>query len=155
MSPDHVAVAQFWQRAHRATHLGNAQVLPQAWAFGATKHHADELLALVLAGIKRATASALWDYAAEGEEVPQVGELSIILDGDGAPRALIETTHIDLFPFNEVPADHAYLEGEGDRTLGAWREIHERYWRQYSLNSRGFTPDMPVVCERFEVRYHE
>lgn len=102
---------------------------PEAWAFGATPEHADELLALVLAEIKVGTASSLWDYEESGDPLPVVGELSIILDGSGAPRAVIETTAIDIVPFDEVDEAHAYAEGEDDRTLAQWREVHERYWR--------------------------
>ncbi|MFB8188319.1 ASCH domain-containing protein [Microbacterium sp. NPDC055988] len=125
--------------------------LPEAWAFGATPEHADELLELVLAGIKVGTASSLWDYEQSGDPLPVVGELSIILDGAGAPRAVIETAAIDVVPFDEVDEAHAFAEGEGDRSLAHWREVHERYWRRHSENPRGYAPDMPVVCERFRL----
>ncbi|WP_166972974.1 ASCH domain-containing protein [Brevibacterium atlanticum] len=125
--------------------------VPEAWAFGATADHADELLDLVVSRIKTGTASALWDIEADGESVPEVGELSIILDGQERPRAVIETTAVDTVPFAEVTAEHAWSEGEGDRTLEAWREIHERFWREHGR--REFAVDMPVVCERFELIY--
>ncbi|WP_454118225.1 ASCH domain-containing protein [Microbacterium lacticum] len=124
---------------------------PAAWAFGATPAHADELLGLVLSGVKTGTASSLWDYEHAGDPIPEVGELSIILDGRGAPRAVFETTAVRVVPFGDVDADHAWSEGEGDRSLTAWREIHERYWRAHSESPRGFAPDMPVVCERFRL----
>ncbi len=124
---------------------------PSAWAFGATPAHADELLELVLKGVKTGTASSLWDYEATGEPLPEIGELSIILDGRGSPRAVIETTDVQTVPFHEVDDEHARSEGEGDRTLAHWRAVHERYWRDHSENPRGFAPDMPVVCERFRL----
>lgn len=123
---------------------------PPAWAFGATPEEADELLALVLAGTKTATASALWDYEAEGEQPPQVGALSIVLDGAGHPRALLETTEVTVVPFDEVSAEHAFDEGEGDRSLAHWREVHERFFTD-TMSHRGFAPDMPVVLERFRL----
>lgn len=136
----------FWSTA-RSCIPDLPEAMPEAWAFGATPEHADDLLALVLAGTKTGTASALWDIEADDESVPEVGELSIILDGRGRPSALIETTAIDIVPFSGVTAEHAHSEGEGDRTLAAWREIHERFWTEYGR--RGFSPQMPVVCERF------
>ena len=143
-------IAEYWRTVRAAQpHLPESQ--PEAWGFGATPEHADELLALVLDGIKVGTASSLWDYDATGDPLPVVGELSIILDGAGAPRAVIETTAIDVIPFDEVDDSHAFAEGEGDRTLAHWREVHERYWREHSENSRGYEPDMPVVCERFRL----
>lgn len=125
--------------------------IPEAWSFGATNEHADGLLELVLAGIKTGTASSVWDYEASGERMPEAGELSIILDGCGVPRAVIRTTSVRIVPFDEVDEEHARSEGEGDRTLRAWREIHEHYWREHSENTRGFAPHMPVLCERFEL----
>nr|WP_245354179.1 ASCH domain-containing protein [Brachybacterium sacelli] len=122
---------------------------PEAWAFGATPAHADELLTLVLEGTKTATASSLWDYEDDAEPLPAVGDLSIILDGAEAPRAVLEVTAIDIVPFDEVGAEHARAEGEDDRTLASWRRVHEHFWSTYS--TRGSAPDMPVLCERFRL----
>jgi histidinol-phosphate aminotransferase len=48
----------YW-RGVRAEVAGLPEQVPEAWAFGAEPAQADELLALVLAGIKSATASSL------------------------------------------------------------------------------------------------
>ncbi|UOQ91099.1 ASCH domain-containing protein [Agromyces endophyticus] len=144
------ALTAYWREVRsRITSL--PAEIPEAWPFGATAEHADGLLELVLAGIKTGTASSVWDYEETGERVPEAGDLSIILDGGGSPRAVIRTTSVRVVPFDEVDEEHARSEGEGDRTLRAWREIHERYWREHSENPRGFAPDMPVLCERFEL----
>lgn len=141
-------VENYWQRI-RAEFPELPEAAPEAWAFGATPEHADSLLELVLSGIKTGTASSVWDYEATGERMPQVGDLSVILDGAGAPRAVIRTTSVEIVPFLEVSAEHAHAEGEGDRTLAAWRSIHERFWREYADDPRGWAADMPVLCERF------
>lgn len=122
---------------------------PPAWAFGATPEQADALLDLVLAGRKTATASALADYEAESEAIPEVGALGVVLDGRGRPRALVETTRVRVMPFDEVDAGHARAEGEGDGSLDAWRAVHRRFFAEHSLG--GFDPKMPVVLERFRV----
>lgn len=124
------SIESFWQRA-RLEHPELPEEPAEAWAFGATPEMADELLVLVLAGIKTGTASSLWDYQAEGEALPHVGQLNIILDGVGVPCAIVETTAVDIVPFNEVSAEHAFAEGEGDRSLEYWRMEHERFWRTY------------------------
>lgn len=134
------------------TYAGEA-LAPPAWAFGATTEQADELVALVLAGTKTATAGALWDYEVEDERLPHVGDLAILLDGAERPRALIEVTHVDVVPFDEVDDEHAHLEGEGDRSLAHWREVHERFFTVHAEHDRGFSPAMPVVLERFRVLY--
>jgi uncharacterized protein YhfF len=128
-------------------------VPPPAWSFGATPEHADELLRLVLAGTKTATATSFWDFETEGEELPRAGTLSIIVDGAGHPHALIETTEVTVVPFDEVDEEHARLEGEGDRSLRHWREVHQRFFTEHAAHERGFALDMPVVLERFKVVY--
>lgn len=155
------AIAEFWERARIKAksnplpgYLGVTAadtVTPPAWSFGATAEHADELLGLVLDGVKTATASARRDYQVEDEPLPQPGDLSIVLDGSGVPRALIRTTAVDVVPFDQVDAEHAYLEGEQDRTLESWRAIHEAFFREHASHDEGFTEEMPVVLERFEV----
>ncbi|GAA1796634.1 MAG: ASCH domain-containing protein [Actinobacteria bacterium] len=161
MSDD--ALHQFWELAKVKAKLNRFEVyvgatplstvLPPAWAFGATPQEADDLLALVLAGTKTATAGALDDYDAEGEPLPTAGTLSIVLDGAGNPRALIETTRVDVVAFDQVDAEHAFLEGEDDRSLESWRRIHERFFTEHADHDLGFRPDMPIVLERFRVIY--
>lgn len=115
---------------------------------------ADELGALVAAGTKTATCSALWEYEAEGEPIPQVGQRSIILDGRGEPLCIIETVEVEIRPYNEVDPQFAYDEGEGDRSLTYWREAHWRFFsRTLPKIGREPTPTMPLVCERFLVIY--
>nr|WP_228374238.1 ASCH domain-containing protein [Demequina phytophila] len=128
---------------------GLPEAEPEAWCFGWTAGMADGLLELVLAGVKTGTASSLQDYEDEGETVPEAGSLSIVLDGRGQPRALIEAVRVEVVPFDQVTAEHAASEGEGDRTLAYWRTVHEDVWRRYS--ARGFSANMPVVCERFRL----
>lgn len=147
---DPARIDRFWRDVRRSR-PDLPEAVPLAWAFGATAAHADELLSLVIAGIKTATASSVWDYEHSGEPLPLEGEYSILLDGGGEPRAVIVTTQLETVAFDEVTAEHAAAEGEGDLTLAAWRDIHERFWTHHSENPRGFAPDMPVLCERFEL----
>lgn len=136
----------FWAHARTAV-PSLPDDIPPAWAFGATKREADELLALVLSGTKTATSSALQDYV--DESLPQAGDLSILLDGNAIPRAVIETTEVAVLPYLEVNDEHARAEGEKERTLSSWREIYEKFWSAHS--PLGFSPEMDVVCERFRV----
>jgi uncharacterized protein YhfF len=157
------AVGAFWDLARFHARLNAApgyfgqtgleSLPPPAWSFGAEPAQADALLELVLAGTKTATASAWWDYEHEGEPLPVAGGLGIVLDGRGHARALIETTAVEVVPFDRVDEEHARLEGEGDRSLAHWREAHERFFAAHAVHDRGFAPDMPVVLERFRVVY--
>lgn len=154
--------AEFWEAARGHAGLGDiavvggvsaaAGVAPPAWAFGDNPVIADELLALVLAGTKTGTSSALLDFDAEDTPVPEVGELSIILDGEGHPAALIRTTEVEIVAFDEVTADFAAAEGEDDRTLESWRAEHTRYFTR-TLGLEALPTGFRVVTERFELLY--
>jgi uncharacterized protein YhfF len=125
----------------------------EAWAFGDSKEMADELAELVLHGSKTATASNYSLYE-ENESVPNVGLHNIILDGCGKAVAIVETTSVEIMPFDEVTEEHAYLEGEGDRTLKYWRDVHEDFFKkEFKEVNQEFHNKIPVVCERFKLLY--
>lgn len=161
-APSDDALEYFWDEASKVLGLtkiepiggvGTAGSLtPPAWSFGDTAEMADELLALVLAGRKTATSSALWEWEADGEALPEPGALGILCDGSGEPRALIRTEAVEVVPFDRVPAEHAAAEGEGDGSLEHWRQAHAAYFTDVLAQvGRTFAPDMPVVLERFAV----
>ena len=131
------------------------QAVYSAWGFGDSPQMADELGALVVAGKKTATASAVWVYEDLNEPEPYTGEISIILNGADEPLCIIETVELFVKPFSEVPADFAYEEGEGDRSLAYWRDAHRAFFTRecVALNNREFSETMPVLCERFRVIY--
>lgn len=107
---------------------------------------------LVLAGRKRATTSLAVEFTSLGEELPRVGDLSIIIRGDGAPAALIERTVVDTKPFREVDEHFAAVEGEGDGSLAYWRRAHRDYFTGVCEREGGtFTDDTPVICQVFRV----
>lgn len=125
-----------------------------AWAFGDSNEMADELAKLVLAGTKTATASNYRLYQLDKEELPYEGQLNIILNGAGMAVAIAETTTVEIVSFDEVTEEHAYLEGEGDRTLEYWREVHEDFFKkELDRANQSFHNQIPVVCERFKVIY--
>ncbi len=125
-----------------------------AEGWGDSSQMADELGALIAAGTKTATCSALWAYEAEGEPLPRTGVKTVVLDGNGGPLCIVETTEVEVRPYDEVDAQFAYEEGEGDRSLEYWREAHWRFFSRTLPNiGREPTTDMPLVCERFRVIY--
>jgi uncharacterized protein YhfF len=114
----------------------------RSFAFGDGPELADELLDLVLKGVKTATCST--------EDEPNTstsGERWIVLDGRGMPRCVIETTEITYRRYGDVDAAFAHDEGEGDRSLGYWRKAH----RQYFGRQGKFSEDMMLMCERFRL----
>ena len=153
---DNDPIKQFWQ-AYLDTLPAGSPVRAERYVaewFGDNPDLANELGALIVGGQKTATCSALWEWEAEGESLPEVGLKTIVLDGHGVPLCIIETTEVTMRPYNQVEAQFAYDEGEGDRSLAYWRDAHWRYFSRV-LPAIGRTPteEMLLVCERFQVVY--
>jgi uncharacterized protein YhfF len=114
----------------------------RSFAFGDGPELADELLDLVLRGVKTATCST--------EDEPNTstpGERWIVLDGRGTPRCVIESTEVTYRRYGEVDAAFARDEGEGDCSLAYWREAHREYFGRQGK----FSEDMMLMCERFRL----
>jgi uncharacterized protein YhfF len=114
----------------------------RTFAFGDGPALADRLLALVIAGVKTATCST--------EDEPNTstpGERWVVLDGQGEPRCVIESTEITYRRFGDGDAAFAYDEGEGDRSLDYWRQAHRTYFGRLGR----FSEDMMPMCEQFRL----
>ena len=79
-----------------------------------------------------------------------MGEYNVILNAKDEAVCVTKTTKVYVVPFREVSADHAYREGENDRSLDSWRAVHRDFFTE-EVTAAGFTfdEDMPVVCEEF------
>ncbi|MEM1233884.1 MAG: ASCH domain-containing protein [Pseudomonadota bacterium] len=118
----------------------------ETFTFGDSEALSEELLALVIKGKKRATCGALRDFGDGGEPLPREGRRDIALHWDGRPAAVIETTRVFQTRFADVPEDFALAEGEND-SLEAWRRDHRAYFER----NGGWSDDMELVCEYFEL----
>ena len=119
----------------------------EAWSFGGDP---DGLAALVAAGIKTATSSAYTVYAVDDEPLPRVGEYSVILNSANEAVCVIRTTAVCIVPLDRVSARHAFLEGEGDRSLAYWQGLHRAFFTgEMSAAGLQFSEQMQVVCEEF------
>jgi len=118
-------VSEFWRSFVDATGIEGTYV---TGSFGSDAETADELGLLVRDGQKRATTSLLSSYEEDDEPLPAVGNLSIVLDGQGTPLCVIRTTSVEVRPFGLVDEAFAWVEGEGDRSLASWRDAHVRFF---------------------------
>ena len=153
---EHAGAASLWADYIAALPPAERNVLiePEVWAFGDSPELADELAALVKQGIKTATADLVWIVEFEARSIPKTGDFSVVLDGAGDPVCIIQTTDISIRPYEKVPPEFAYDEGEGDRSLAYWRQAHWSYFgRRCADIGRKPTLTMPVICEHFRLVY--
>lgn len=120
--------------------------------FGDGPEIAARLAHLVVKGVKRGTTG--WVDAAErdGSTIPRAGMVSLVTDGFGYPQCAIRTERVEYLRFGDIGAEHAWAEGEGDRTLEYWRAAHLRYFhREAARLGLTFNEDSQVIFEHFQV----
>lgn len=122
------------------------------WSYGSDDP--DALLDLTLKGIKTATASAYQAYEYDNSPIPSVGLYSVLLNSKGEAVCIIRNIAVTVVPFLDVSAEHAFKEGEGDRSLAFWREVHTHFFtKELEAIGEKFNDSIPVVCEEFSVVY--
>ncbi|WP_220469620.1 ASCH domain-containing protein [Pseudoalteromonas sp. MT33b] len=143
-------IADFKQQSSR-----QISTLP-AWHFCDNEVDANECADLVLQGVKRATTSSLYWFEANNEALPRVGDLAIFTNWQGRPLGIIETTSVVITPYNQITEAYAALEGEGDKSLRYWQQVHWPYY-QRELHGTAYSrhPEMPLVCEQFQLVFKE
>ena len=104
----------FWQAFRRHTGLDHDNYAVAS--FGDSPEMATGLADLVVAGIKRATASLARDYGEGRESIPRPGDFVMMLDGEGRPRFIWQTTEVAIKPLSQVDDAFGWDEREGDRT---------------------------------------
>lgn len=98
-----------------------------------------------------------YTYILGGEEdpLPQSGDYSIILNSKDEAVCVIQTTKTTVVPFDEVSKEHAYKEGEGDRSLSYWRAVHEEFFtKEFEETKTEFNGQTRILCEEFQVVYN-
>ncbi|MEU6236875.1 ASCH domain-containing protein [Kitasatospora sp. NPDC047058] len=117
----------------------------------------DQLVAAVLSGAKTSTTGLLADYEHAGDPLPQVNDHRVVIDSDGRPVAVTETTDVRVVRLAEVDLRHALDEGEGYTSVAEWRATHEGFWHSAEMRAALGDPDFtvddttPVVMERFRL----
>lgn len=146
------AITKFWEEFCAANPQVSADEPYQSWYFGNSPEMAAELADLVMIGKKFATASLAAVNEIKPDEAPVPNGYSVVTDFFGEPRCVIQTVEIRHLPFDEVDAQFASDEGEGDQSLEYWREVHHAYFtREAAGLGIVFNERSPVCCERFRL----
>jgi uncharacterized protein YhfF len=130
--------------------------VPTVERFGDHSELSDALLELVISGRKRATATLVKEFAADGVPLPRVGSHWIACDASGAPRVILRSTELRLGTISDADEAFAFDEAEDDRSLEAWLVNHRRYWdRVCAALEIEWSDDLEILFERFTVAWPE
>jgi uncharacterized protein YhfF len=120
--------------------------------YGDSAELSASLLTLIRQGRKRAGTSLLWAIEADGESIPVVGQIEIVVDHHNEPSLVTRITRVEVMPYCQVSAEYAAIEGEGDGSLEYWRRAHWAFFsRECKRVGREPSETMPVVCSVFEL----
>ena len=120
--------------------------------YGDSDSLSQELLELIRTGQKRAGTSLLWAAEADGQALPEGGDIEIVVDHLNRPSIITRIVQVEVVPFCDVSAEYAAAEGEGDGSLEYWRHAHWSFFGRECIRiSREPSENMPVVCSVFEV----
>lgn len=121
----------------RVTHLGNDDVSCQLQ------------MKKVLSGDKRAISRALLGLQLRNEQLPKIGDFTVLTDWNGKARCIVRTVAVRLKPFFSIRSSYVKLDGNG--SLDEWKKIQwELYTRELAPYGRVPRDSMIVVCEVFE-----
>ena len=146
-----ITVEEFWRDYLVQSDNDNQEL--QISMFG-DESTCDELVSLIASGKKSAGSSLLKDYVACGEDIPEVGRISLVVDAKGKPVCIIEVTEVIQFKFKDVTERVAKAEGEGDLSIEYWKRVHEEFFNasKDALAIENLQEEM-IVTEFFKVIY--
>ncbi len=134
--------------ATQALERASGRRLAGAFAFGDSQQLADELLALVRVGRKRATAGVASELPTADQPFPEAGQSWGLLDGRGKPCFVMKLVEVRVGRLDTVDPAFAWDEGENDRTYEGWLDAHRCFFRRQGVDA----PDaLDLTFERFRL----
>ena len=117
---------------------------------------ADRLTELILQRKKFGTNRLYDEYVLEDalDEIPKPGDYSVIFSSKGEALCVVRGYDVYVRAFGDVPPFHAYAEGEGDRSLKYWRDIHADVFKDFlDGTSMPFNQESRIICVKFSIEY--
>ncbi|KAL9105587.1 MAG: hypothetical protein Q9227_009245 [Pyrenula ochraceoflavens] len=152
VNPSHPSVVAFMSEAAKA--LGGVPLPAPKDVFQFAPGNAkvsNDLLNLALRGVKTGTTS----WPLPNPRHWDVGDLSVILDGDCKPTALMRTTNFRECKFEDVTVE--FVESEGEGGYEGYREGHLNFYKRdgsrFQQGGEEFGEESVVLCETFEILY--
>lgn len=125
---------------------------PVAFAGGDTEAEADAFLEAVVSGKKKVFCSYIPSYEMEGVPYPERGDMAILCDGRGNPRALLVNECSEKIPFQEITEEIARAAGE--ESLASWQEKYRKIFRaECERQGREFSEKDSVLIEHIKAIY--
>lgn len=124
---------------------------PKTGFFGDNEKDTNTLAHLVMRGVKKATSHSLLGLQYRNEPLPKIGDFLVVTNWAAEAQCIVRTTGVELIPYFNITEAHATLEGEGDKSLAYWKQVHWAYYtRELEPFERLPRESMIIVFEEFE-----
>ena len=144
---------EFWEKFVKESGLDPDSKYDGVFGFEAQGFFGAERIAALLAGKKRAAFFPYSSYVVDDGLIPVSGEHYIILGAGRQPVCVIQTTRVQVVPFDQVTMEMVAKEGE-DSSMEEWREkTRENLEEEGQVVGFEFSPDIKLVYMEFEVVY--
>ncbi|CAG8999480.1 MAG: hypothetical protein CENE_01454 [Candidatus Celerinatantimonas neptuna] len=130
--------------------------IPQVIAeyFCDDEYHANECARLIRHDVKKASCSLKAAYEQGQDPLPQVGQLTVVLNWQQDPICIVQLKSVTFCPFNQVLPEFARAEGEGDGSYAWWKQAHMRFFTDFAKEiGVTFDESSELVLEKFERVY--
>ena len=142
---------EFWEKFVKENGLDPDSKYDGVFGFEAQGFFGAERIAALLAGKKRAAFFPYSSYVVDDGLIPVSGEHYIILGAGRQPVCVIQTTRVQVVPFDQVTMEMVSAEGE-DSSVEEWRQKTREILEDECLAAGiSFAPDIKLVYMEFEV----
>lgn len=146
---------EYWVKYKKENNLSDSLKYNGELQFGYDADSTNQLNALVLCGVKKATCSLFESYELDMMSVPKINDYYVITDFKDQAVCIIKDVNVSTMAFKQMYWELAQKEGE-DSSMEEWRENHREYFEDEAIDlGIEFNDNTLIVFEEFEVVYKE
>jgi len=152
VAPDIDAIDEFWATAIRQNPLLERD--HQVRWIGLDEETTAQIIRFIKSGEKTATFTLPWVNSFYQWSDGYPGLPIILMSCKGEPLLVVQITEVRETTFGAIDYSVTSLDGPPVRETAVWLELHTHYWNGILQDlDLQCTKDMPVMVEKFVVRY--
>jgi uncharacterized protein YhfF len=143
---------KFWRRFLATTDIADADArFHDLTTADESMAGSDDAVQQILSGDKTASSALLAEYQATNKPLPRSLGLSILVDDDQTPVAVLETVEVTIARFCDVDDLFARKHGVG-QSLKSWRrQCRAAFAARARVLGSPFGEESELICHRFRV----
>lgn len=146
---------EYWVKYKKANNLPDNFKYNGELQFGYDADSINQMNALVLCGVKKATCSLFESFDLDMIPVPKTNDHYVLIDSKDQAVCIVKDVNVSIMAFKQMYWELAQKEGE-DSSFEDWRENHIEYFEDEAIDlGIEFNENSLIVFEEFEVVYKD